>query len=321
VAIEPRTAPAPLAEQFGFGTYYECQLKLEGTATPVLVYTRRVPELWRKGLPSEQRGFAWGLFLKLGSNDPALPTPMFVAPRLEWRCDGLLGDLGMDFGLLASLRSNRPLVSQEQEAFYAMMAAVARAAPGELSKQADAELRRSGRRAESVVPLFNQPDAQAGRLVVLEGTARSVVDVPVDDPAVAARYGISHYYQITLFTFGTPDEPDADSQGNPLVVCVERLPLGMPVGDDPKFSEPVRVAGFFLKKWAYPIAQPGGKTVLQLAPLVIGQEPVWQRAAAGAPAGIAGASAAVLLVAGVVLVVWLAARPKSAVALHSNYRG
>ena len=307
VAVEPCMAPAPLVERFGFEQYYRCELKLSGSATPVVVYTRLVPEAWREGGEIQQRGGALGIFLKLSSTDPALPAPLFVASRLAWYRADLLGDLAMDFGLLSTLKGNRPLLGEEQEAFYQTLAAVGRAKPGELLRQADAELHRSGRRNVSVVPLFNQPDQQTGRLVVLEGSARSVVEVPVDDPELAARFGISHYYQITLFTYGTPRQSDADSQGNPLVVCVRELPSGMPIGDDPGYAAHVRVAGFYFKKWSYPISRPGEKSVLQLAPLVIGQQPVWH-AAAGQPWGwISQVSAAALLVLGVLLLCRIAA--------------
>jgi hypothetical protein len=318
VAIEPCTAPAPLAQRFGFERYFRCELKLSGSATPVVVYTRQVPAVWREGGEIQQRGGVWGIFLKLSSTDPALPAPVFVAPRLAWYPAGLLGDLAMDFGLLATLKGNRPLLGEEQEAFYQMLAAVGRAKPGELLRQASAELYRSGRRNISVVPLFNQPDQQTGRLVVLEGSARSVVTVPVDDADVAARYGINHYYQITLFTYGAPRECDADCQSNPLVVCVRNLPSGMPVGDEPAYAEHVRVAGFYFKKWSYPISGPGGKSVMQLAPLLIGQEPVWDTSTGGPSRGISQASAAVLLVLGVLLLCRIAARGVAAVALHST---
>jgi hypothetical protein len=308
VTVELCTAPAPLAQRFGFEHYYRCELKLSGSATPVVVYTRLVPEAWREGVEIPQRGGALGIFLKLSSTDPALPAPLFVAPRLAWYPAGLLGDLGMDFGLMATLKENRPLLGEEQEAFYQLLSAVGRAKPGELLRQADAELRRSGRRSISVVPLFNQPEQQSGRLVVLEGSARSVVEVPIDDPELAARLGINHYYQITLFTYGTPQETDADSQGNPLVVCVRELPAGMPVGDDPGYTEQVRVAGFYFKKWSYPILRPGEKSVLQLAPLVIGQKPLWCAGSGGHWRGISLVSAAALLVLSVVLLCRVAAR-------------
>ncbi len=77
------------------------------------------------------------------------------------------------------------------------------------------------------------------------GEALRAVRVRVDDPDVVRRFGIRQYYEIEVVT--------PDSQNNPLVVCVAELPEGLPLGD--KIHESVRVAGFFLKSWAYNTAK------------------------------------------------------------------
>jgi hypothetical protein len=104
-----------------------------------------------------------------------------------------------------------------------------------------------------------------GKLVMFEGDARRCVEVRVDDPDVRERFGIERYYEIAMFT--------DDSQGNPLIFCVLELPKGMPVGED--IHERMRIAGFFLKSWAYPQGA-GGKNAegakQQLAPLILGRD-------------------------------------------------
>jgi hypothetical protein len=166
-----------------------------------------------------------------------------------------------------------------------MLAAVGRAKPGQLLRQDEKDLphtrdnwrwtNRQGQQQYSVVPLFNEPATQRGRLVELTGVARRVEEVPVGDPNIIARFGVDRYYQVSLVT--------DDSQSNPLTFCVRQLPQGMPYGNLPHYGEMVRVAGFFFKTWSYgvlkmadPALQPGDpKKVRQLSPLLIGRSLVW----------------------------------------------
>jgi hypothetical protein len=87
----------------------------------------------------------------------------------------------------------------------------------------------------------------------------------VDDPDVRQRFGINRYYELAMFT--------DDSQSNPLIFCVLEVPPEMPLGEDVFVRG--RVAGFFLKSWAYPRGngpQVEGKVKQQLAPMVLGRE-------------------------------------------------
>ena len=129
-----------------------------------------------------------------------------------------------------------------------------------------------------MVPLFNEPATQPGRLVDLFGTARLIEEVHLDprlDADIIARFGFDHYYQVSLFT--------DDSQGNPLTFCIRELPKGMPFGNLPQYGETVRIAGFFFKTWSYgvpkmtdPALDPGNpKTHQQLSPLLIGRSLTW----------------------------------------------
>ncbi|MBN2023750.1 MAG: hypothetical protein JW809_13265 [Pirellulales bacterium] len=176
----------------------------------------------------------------------------------------ILRSLGMDLGLLDTLRDRTRIGHEERECFYQMLAAVGRARPGQLAEAARQRLADAGSRFDSVVPLFNDPDAQRGRLVLLTGTARRITRVRVDEPDVVERFGIDHYFELYLFT--------DDSQQNPLVFCVRAIPEGMPTGEGPRYAERIEVAGFFLKSWAYrSVAQrenPGAAR--QLAPLLVG---------------------------------------------------
>jgi hypothetical protein len=203
----------------------------------------------------------------------------------------------------------------DREAFYQMLAAAGRAKPGQLFREAEQELSKTprhwrwtdpeGQQQYSVVPLFNDPASQRGRLVELLGTARRVEKILVSDPDIVARFGIDHYYQVSLFT--------DDCQGNPLTFCLRELPKGMPYGNLPRYGEAVRAAGFFFKTWSYTVLKasdaapmPGdSKTRRQLSPLLIGDTLQWYPVAKPSHNTFAGA-----LIGGVCLIgtaiIWLA---------------
>lgn len=328
--------PLPeLARRFEFDRYYECRW-IDSTGAEAVVFARNVPRAWLGSAPLDERASAWGLFVKVAGSGPDQPMPLFVADRVAWHPDTLLGRLGMDVGLLDTLKDDQRLTAEESECFYQMLFAASRAKPGQLRQEAQAALRQSeesrrrndrsaGARANktpadalletdakeptatgySVVPLFNAPAEVRGALVDLAGMTRSVlrVELGADDPqGIRARFGFDHYYQVSLFT--------PDSQGNPITVCVGDIPKGMPLGEGPQFSERIRVTGFFLKKWAYRIALPeetkpgtadeagGGPMVRQqLAPMVMAGDLIWYPANQARPGGRSAGIAAIAVVA------------------------
>jgi hypothetical protein len=260
----------------------------------------------------------------------------------------LLGQWSVDVGLRDNIVQQQPLTAQERELFYQMLSAMERAEPIGLTRMAReqiddqltawreqaaaieqtlettidarerrriqqswAELRarieRAEQGADSVVPLFNEPESQFGTLVVLEGIARRAVPIRVGDSSAAgpnrdvvARFGIRQYYEIDLFT--------PDSQDNPVVFCVRELPSGFPVGE--AIDEPVRLAGFFFKSWAYAARDEGTEAndaagALQLAPLLIAAPPQWLTSPTPPNSRLAGAIAGGLFVVAL-LGIWLA---------------
>jgi hypothetical protein len=126
----------------------------------------------------------------------------------------------------------------------------------------------------SVAPLFNYPESEIGRLVVVDGAARRAVRVDVGPRSeggssdVTRRFGFDHYYELEVFT--------DDSQNYPLVFCVRELPAGIPTGGS--IHVPVRVAGFFFKDWLYQTRGApqgdGPDERAQYAPLLIGRSPL-----------------------------------------------
>lgn len=309
-------------ERFELDEYYRCELLLDPKRQPAVLFARTIPGVWKAAPSIDARASAYGVFLKLGSDDAERPSPIFVASRVAWHRATRLGGLGFDAGLLDDLRPDRSegeperpltdgpsrsrvadfqLTDRNRECFYQMLAAAGRAAPGELATQAVEDLRASGKDRFSVVPLFNDPVNQQGRLVRLTGTARQVIPVRVSDEDILSRFGIDRYYQVFLFT--------EDSQSNPVVFCIRELPEGMPLGEGAQFGEPVTVAGFFFNTWAYRNRRLGDRAAAeeewQLAPLLIGRDLSWRGGDKAASNPYLGAIAGGLFVVAL-LGVWIA---------------
>lgn len=276
LSIEPQRPLPEMAERFEFDVYYRCKLELAENKAMAVVFTRVVPDEWASGGPIDEQCGANGMFLKVGGPEANPNMPFFAARRLAWYPDTLLGKLGMDYGLFEDVEDRRSLTRRERDAFYRMLMVAGYTNPTQLMRRATQRaIEETGQKDSSVVPLFNEAPQQRGELFVLQGTARRVVKIRVEDPEIVERFGIDHYYEMAIYT--------DDSQGNPIFFCVRHLPEGMPTGDDPRFGEFVRVAGFFFKTWGYrPIAggpevdDEGNRVVRrQLAPLLIGNQPVW----------------------------------------------
>lgn len=317
--------PLPeVMDRFEMKHYYQVEFLLGEDAQPAIVFTQTIPEAWKPDQPIDQRAGAKGMFLKLAATG-AQPTPVFVAPRVAWYPQTLLGDLEMDYGLFDDLKpeetadqedsraKSRPhrdvnamrLTSRTGECFYQMMAAIHRARPGELLQKAKESLKKEGKKNSSVVPLFNEADQHRGQLVLLSGTVRQVIPVRVTEEDLQTRFGIQQYYQVTLFT--------DDSQGNPLVFCVPSLPKGMPVPEDRSYAESVTVAGFLFNTWAYRRESSSSEDAVrwQLAPLLLGQEPVWHprpTRSTSLVAGLVFGGLFVLALGGIWVALWLSQR-------------
>jgi hypothetical protein len=292
-----RESPLPeAARRFEIEHFYRCQLQLEQEQTFVTVFALDVPTGWPIDEEISEQVSVSGFFLKFSSDDGS-GEPVFAARRIAWHA-GKLGEQGFDAGLFDLVKNKAPILAQERECFYQLLAAAGRL-------DADTLYRQTFRQPDddySVVPLFNDAANQHGKLVALTGTARRAMLVKLDarqDAEIIERFGFDHYFQIEIFT--------ADSQSNPIVFCVRALPEGMPQG--PNIYEHVRIPGFFFKTWAYDVQgtqeQPvNGK---QLAPMLIGHQPTWLKPPS-AHNPYAGAIAGVfflLFLAGLGAAIWL----------------
>ncbi|MBX3413668.1 MAG: hypothetical protein KF708_13340 [Pirellulales bacterium] len=290
LSVEPIAVPAGLAARFELRSYYRASIEWGEPARRATVFSLEVPRAWLEEDPTTLAGDAVrldGLFLCHQGSDPGAPDPVFVTQRIGWQRDSMLGRLGMDVGLFDTIENRQPLTRSDREVFYQLLAACGRADERELSAATAGP-------ATSVAPLFNDADRQHGRLVALEGTARRVVPIRIEEPDLRERFGLDHYYEMEVFT--------DDSQGNPLVFCLLELPERFPQGD--RLAERVRVPAFFFKTWAYRPAG-GEEKRMQLAPLLVGRSAHWLRPADRSRSTSLGLIVGGLFVAGLAGV-WLA---------------
>ncbi|MEO1497243.1 MAG: hypothetical protein AAFV43_08850 [Planctomycetota bacterium] len=208
----------------------------------------------------------------------------------------MLDQLGVSLESLDSVRDRARFVRADRAPFYAVLDAVGRTPATQLSRLAKTGLddfvarlgspadesvrarqvarevlRRGEENAYSVAPLFDPAHSLHGELMVFDAVVRRAVWVEADETAP-----VRGYYELHAFP--------PDSQNLPLVFCMRRLPTGFPVGDSVR--QPARLAGFFLKQWAYSTrridADNPGKDRRQFAPLFVGSAP--QPLAAPSPA-------------------------------------
>lgn len=308
-AVERVPIIPEVRERFAVREYFVCTLRLQGTAGTATCLALRVPRAWLDQPALDARAECDGVFLKTAPG-PEGEQAVLACQRMRWYQDGLLGELGFDAGLWDDVRVWNPqlprdaparerlanerslnLGDQDRECFYQLLAALARTTPRRLLQQADAE--------PSMVALFNHPARQQGKLVAVTGVVRRVLLVRVEDADIVERLRIDHYYELEVYP--------PDSQGNPLVFCVRSLPAGLATGE--RVSETVRVAGVFFKPWGFvPRGEPAGGSGprrRQVAPLLIGLEPVLVPPPAMSRGPAAAVAASVLVAAVMALAAYL----------------
>ncbi len=284
---EPYRLSAKEGDEGDLTSIWRCRMELDRQPKGIDVFTARVPKAWKTGEPIDEPSEAWAFFVKASTQEEGRPAACFLAGRMAWYPPTYLGRLGMDVGLLDDVDvepppskaadgstaevdwESRQLTERDHECFYRMLKAAGTAKDGQIEGWAREELAKTGGERFSVVPLFNSPQNQKGRLVELKGSARRIIPVRVSEADVNKRLGITQYYQVYLFT--------EDSQDNPIVFCLHQLPAGLPTGDGPDYVEDVSIAGFFFKTWSYRISagSENGRPQRQLAPLLIGKTAVW----------------------------------------------
>lgn len=154
-------------------------------------------------------------------------------------------------------------------------------------RSADPQAVRAAAKPVSFTELFGQPLSFRGRPVRFKGTLRRLEQLrpPAND------HDLEHYWQGWL-------EP-AVGPPSPIVVQFLRLPPGMPVGL--KIDEPVDIAGYFFKRYAYKATD-----TIRRAPLVMAIEPLWTPRPPVEPGGTSLGTVAVVSMATLVAATALA---------------
>lgn len=289
----------------------------DGTAVDVL--SLAAPRAWPRGRALAEPASVVGLPLAAGVG-PAPPAAaeglsawpadaaaaLLAAPRVAWRRADLAGRGGMDAGLYDTVVDGRKLVAEDADAFFALLAAAGRTAPGELAAAAGPPA--------SIIPLIDPARHwfadHRGEPVAIKGQALRATRVEIDEPFRRRQTGLDHYWELFVFVATPPIEVGGKVMDRyPVVCCLRDLPAGMPTG--PTIAEPVRVAAFAFKSYVWPLPAADGAAKQREAPLLIGGDVTWVKPA---PAGRGGAldwivaGLAVLFSLGVAAAVWNGSR-------------
>ncbi|MEI8071473.1 MAG: hypothetical protein DWI25_01065 [Planctomycetota bacterium] len=158
-------------------------------------------------------------------------------------------EVGASLRALEQVRDDTVFRSGDDEAWFQIWMT--------LRSGKEAALDRSKAREVSFIELFGQPRSFRGKRVTFQGTIRRLQRVK----APANQYNIDGYWQAWIAPEGGPDSP--------IVVYFLEIPENFPTGM--KIEEPVRVVGYFFKRWAYNAAD-----TIRLTPLVMAFEPIWE---------------------------------------------
>jgi hypothetical protein len=187
--------------------------------------------------------------------------------------------------------------------------------------------------------MLTQPETQHGRLIDLRGTALRVQKIVIESADTRHRLGFDHYFQIDVMVplgnqevrlraAGVPpaggaaegpgpgDEPPPAGKAAPapgpvfennypITCCALQLPPGFP--QEENLRQPVHLAGFYFKLWAYRSEYVSGFDARkrQPAPLFVVTTPRLVRPPATSTAWTwVGGSLMCLLLAGVTVALW-----------------
>lgn len=275
--------PAELAAAAGRGSLGIAKV-VPPAGRPVWVMVPDLPSRLPNGSGLAERGGAIALLVAdsvvadplVADSGPvpatAAPPPLVaVAASLSWWPDTPLSRCGMDAGLFDTVRDGRPLEAAEAEAFYAGLAASGCAA-------AAGDKQPAGR---SIVPLLDPTREwfaeHRGERLTIEGTARRIMRVPVDEPRWRNLLGRDHYWEIFVFVATPPLKVAGHLQESyPVVCCCLDLPPGLPQGE--RINEPLAIDAFAFKRYRYETrrgtaANPQGRP--QEAPLLLAATVQW----------------------------------------------
>jgi hypothetical protein len=269
---------------------------------PITVVIPAAPRPWKTWQPIDEPAEVLALPLAAGgAGVPAAGAPpaggvpfpeappvlLGAASGIAWQPDTPLGTLGMNYALFDTVVDGGRLLPGDADAFYGMLAAAGRTTPANIAAAA-----LPGGGATDIVPLIDPAEKwfarHRGDPVTIAGVARKATRIAIDEPFRRQQVGADHYWEVFVFVETPPLVVDGrDQDSYPVVCCVRSLPAGMPTGD--QIAEQVRIPGFALKRYGYPLAD---VTIISSqgdevdrdrrmeTPLVIGPAVVWEPAPA-----------------------------------------
>jgi hypothetical protein len=284
--IAPLVLPVEIAEIVGRKEIDVVRLKAaDGMIVDVLADA--APKAWPRWRPIDEAAAVIGLAVSTAAGPVPAPPPadgtawaaepaaiVVVARRVAWYPSTPLGSFGMDYGLFDTVADGQKLVGGDTEAFYGMLAAVGRGSEEAIEAAA-------GPPAD-VMPLLDPKQRwfadHRGDAITVDGVARRATRIAIDDPVRRREVGGDHYWELFVFVPTSLIKIGERLQESyPIVCCVRTLPKGMPTGQN--INERVRVSGFALKRYAYPLPKVKGEQEQpnrrQETPLVIGRRAVW----------------------------------------------
>ena len=307
VFVAPHPLTAEQRELAAGRTHIDVVRIVDAAGAAVDVLVLQAPKAWARGRAIDEPAAAFGLPLSttVGPRPadvpewPAsVPALVMAAPAVSWLPETPLGKLGMDYALFDSVADGRKLEPGDTQAFFAMLAAAAKAPDVPAGKPTD------------IVPLIDPAQkwfaTHRGDEVVIAGMARKATRITIDDPVHREQAGTDHYWELFVFVPTPPLSVNGRVEDDfPVVCCVRDLPPGLPTGD--QISESVVVSGFALKRYGYPLADAViGDDVRKGArletPLVLAHRAIWRPRPSTVPAsdalfGIFAALAALVAIA------------------------
>jgi len=292
VFVAELTLPDDLALLAGRRAVDLVRLRTDGVGM-IDVVTDAAPRAWPRWRDIDEPAEVFGIPVAAGSGpipvaSPAAsghwpsppPAHLLVASRVAWHPPQLPGSAGMDVGLFDTVVDGQKLAGGDTEAFYALLAAAGRAGEGAVAKAAGAPV--------SLIPLIDPAEhwfeSHRGAPIAIDGVALRATRIEIDDPLRQRQTGIDHYWEVFVFVNTPLISVGGKAQDRyPVVCCLRTLPAGMPTGS--KINEPLRVAGFAFKSYAYPLRTGDGSEIRREAPLVVGGDVTWQRPRADATQG------------------------------------
>ena len=136
VMVQKIDVSSNYAKRFEMKRFYRCDLLVGEEELPAVVYSLQVPGAWGMGQAIDENVSFYGLFIHRRSSKVGVAPLVFLTKHLAWHSPTLLGDLGMDVGLLDNVVQKQPLLPQEQECFYQMLRALNVAGAAEMFRLA-----------------------------------------------------------------------------------------------------------------------------------------------------------------------------------------